>query len=124
MHSFLEIKGFNTKAKLGWDESERQFSQSIRFNISIRFVRLPVACLTDHLSDTVCYQKLTGLVTQVCSQGEYRLIEHLGYRVYEELRCLIPAQASLCISIQKVSPPIEGLTEGAWFTIDERREVI
>jgi dihydroneopterin aldolase len=109
--------------RLGWGDEERSSPQFVAFDVQLRFPALPQGCMSDDLDGTVCYDKLSQAIQHVCSQREFRLIEHLGWSVFQALKGTIPTQVQLWVRVLKEKPPIAALQDGASFSIGDWNEV-
>lgn len=98
--------------RLGCQAEERAHPQSVRVSIEIRFPRAPRGSVTDRLSDTLCYARLSELVTQVAQEREYQLVERLGTDILAATRRFVEERAEVVVEIHKVHPPVPGLLGG------------
>lgn len=113
--SHLAIRGVELLLSLGWDDSERATNQTVMLDLDIHFREPPLACRTDELQDTFCYDKLiTDLYTHVTAKS-YRLIEHLCEEIYQDTKPKLPAQATLTVRVTKY-PSISHLTGSVSFS--------
>lgn len=119
LHSSIGLRRLRFAVKLGWGEEERKTPQFVFFDIQLRFPALPKGCITDELNETVCYGEMSGVVRQICQQGEFRLIEHLGYRVYSAVKEFIPPRHLLWVKITKEKPPVPELLDGSTFSLGD-----
>jgi dihydroneopterin aldolase len=117
----LELKGLLATVHLGWPDAERAQPQDILIDVTIDFVRMPEACLSDDLSGTLCYDQMSRRIREFLSAKPFRLIEQLAFCVYGELRQMIAAESRLTVRITK-RPPIPNLEGGASFTFGDERE--
>jgi len=113
MQSTLELSGYKIPVKIGWTEDERQHPQLIQFDLRLQFQKLPDACQTDDLKDTLCYFTLSQKINDICSRTEYRLIEKLGFEIYQTLTSLLPPSVQLKLTITKLNPPLAEVISGA-----------
>ncbi len=103
---------------LGWPDAERLNKQTILIDIQLFFPEPPKACLSDHLDDTFSYETLCHVIDKHLEQKTYRLIEHLGYDIYQLVKNTLPKQMSVNICLTK-KPPIMNLTGGVSFSYGE-----
>jgi 7,8-dihydroneopterin aldolase/epimerase/oxygenase len=112
----LSVKEISAQVSLGCSAEERAVLQEVRVSLDLIFLNKPKACETDLLDDTVCYAKLTDGVLKVCSQQSYQTVEHMAFRIFEELRKTVPQDVKLQVSMHKLHPPLASLKGGVFFT--------
>ncbi len=108
----IKLNDLSLRLNLGWPEDERQQKQTVLVSIILKFSSMPIGCKTDDLTNTICYAELTQQLTTQCERKIYKLIEHLAYDIYQQIktRYAIDCQVSI-----KKQPPIENLQGGAVF---------
>ena len=111
----MTLQGLKLNVFLGWPQQERQQEQSVTLDVMISFIRPPVACLTDQLSDTCCYDTLTEEIKQVAATQKFRLLEHLGHCLYQTIKDYLTVESTVSINITK-KPDITDLTGGVTFS--------
>lgn len=99
---------------LGWTETERSQQQAVFIDIYIQFSEPPLACKTDQLSDTYCYDALIKLVKAKIITRTFCLVEHVAYEIYHVVKHYLGSDKHVLINIIK-KPPIENLTGGISF---------
>lgn len=114
MRSHIHLKNLLLSIPIGWSEEERKQKQVISVDITIHFAKLPSACFTDQLNDTVCYETLLQQMTKIISAKSYRLLESLGHEIYQIVKSLSHENASVSIRVTK-KPTITNLEGGASF---------
>jgi dihydroneopterin aldolase len=105
------------RARVGWSPGERARLQIIELSLRVEYALLPRACETDELTDTVCYAQLLERADRVCTDREFRLVEHLAHVLADELHVLLPADAVLELTVSKPHPPLPRLHGGVHFTV-------
>jgi dihydroneopterin aldolase len=121
--SALTLNGLRLKVKLGCGEEERQVPQFVRFDVRLRFSSPPRGCFSDNLEETTCYAQLSDQLHQICDQGEYLLIEKLGWKAFVALKRIIAPTSQLWLRVTKEKPPIaDPLQDGASFCIGDWAE--
>ncbi len=113
----LKIEPFRVWFHLGCEASERVHAQPVDISLIIKFHALPKACITDELKDTVDYSQFIEVARQLGKNMEFKVIEHLAYKLHEEFKKLIIIDSKLIIKVHKLFPPIEGLTNGVTFIL-------
>lgn len=109
------IQGLELKINLGWTPDEQAKVQTIMLNITLAFLEPLPACLSDNLDDTICYDQLIRKIKSALAAKHFRLIEHVGFEVYQLIKNTIPIQTHVTTQITK-KPKIEGLTGGVTFS--------
>lgn len=115
----LSLQGLRLQVRLGCSAEERSIPQFVRFDLEIHFFEAPNGCISDQLSETICYAQLSENLRTLCSSREYQLIEKLGWDAYQSLREQLPSSVGLQLRAIKEKPPIDELTGGAVFTISD-----
>lgn len=98
---------------LGWPDSERLTQQTILLDIKIEFATPPLACVTDNLVDTVCYDTLVNNLKSMITTRHFRLVEYLGQEIYDFLKKNF-SNNLISLRIHK-KPPIIDLLGGVTF---------
>jgi FolB domain-containing protein len=112
-HARITLQQLELTAFLGWPDAERAEAQPISIDIQIEFEKPPAACTTDQLQDTYCYATLVGAIREKVAAKKYRLLEHLGYEIYQTIKQSVTA-AKIGVHVTK-QPPIPNLTGGVAF---------
>lgn len=99
---------------LGWLEAEQTEKQRISIDIEFRFPTPPLACNTDELADTYCYDTLIKNIKTYLDGKKFRLVEHLAYELYRYIKPQFLPETSITIRIAKM-PLIPNLTGGVSF---------
>jgi FolB domain-containing protein len=86
---------------LGHDQAERTQRQRIAVDIHIDFVKPPIACVTDQLTDTVCYDTLNQTIMKHITSKEFRLLEHLAYEIYSCVKTFLSLDSRVRIGVTK-----------------------
>lgn len=99
---------------LGWPESERLQKQAVMADIHIHFTEPPEACITDELDERTNYDALTKKIIENITPKSFRLIEHLGFELYQLAKAFLPENTLTTICITKF-PSIVNLKGGVQF---------
>ena len=119
--STLVLKGLILNTVLGVYPEERRKAQEVEFDFFVYFSKVPKGCVTDELSQTVCYSDISQWAMAVCDRKPYFLIEHLAYEVGRELSLRLAGQAErIKVSVKKFQPPMEYRLREACFEIEFR----
>jgi FolB domain-containing protein len=99
---------------LGWPESERLQKQAVMVDIHIHFPEPPKACMTDELDERTNYDSLSKKIIEHTMPKSFRLIEHLGFEIYQITKTFVPEKTLINICVTK-HPPILHLKGGVQF---------
>ena len=116
MYSILEIKSLTLPVCLGQSLKERESPQEVVFHITIGWPSPLKEEQTDHLKDSVCYFTICERVRKLIAQQSFSLIERLAGAVWEDLKKILPQEASLKVCVHKVRPPVPFLKGGVSYT--------
>jgi len=112
IYTQLKLHDLALNLRLGWPDEERRCKQTVSVSIILKFPAMPMGCETDDLTGTICYDQLTKTITTQCEKKSYKLIEHLAYDIYNQVKASHPIDCQVSVSKQ---PPIENLHGGATF---------
>jgi dihydroneopterin aldolase len=116
----LKINDLTLSVHLGCTPEERAKKQEVRISFQIKLGHLPGACLSDRLSETVCYETLIESVKRaVASFHELHTIEKLAQCCFQDLKEQLPEASRLFLSIHKANPPIDFLKGGVCFELSD-----
>ena len=118
IRSILEINKLILPVVIGVGKEERAIAQKIEFNLTIKFVSLPIACKSDNLIDAICYDNLVKLIKEFCLNKEFKLIEHLCFALHQHLKNSLNLESQLKLQICK-SPPIAEIKGNCCFVIED-----
>lgn len=99
---------------LGWPESERLQKQAVMVDIHIHFTEPPEACMTDVLDERTNYDALNKKIIEHITPKSFRLIEHLGFELYQLTKAFSPLNTLITICVTKY-PPLVNLKGGVQF---------
>src|SRR5436190_8469626 len=99
--SSLLIKNFQIPVSLGWTENERSQKQSISIDIALQFPEPPMACQSDELSETTCYEAIAQKITDFVHDKSFRLVEYLAGELYMLVKKSVAANVAVKIDITK-----------------------
>lgn len=108
------LSGLELSVNLGWPKGERLKQQIVRVDVTLSFAEPPLACRTDQLKDTLCYDSLISKIKAYVADRNFRLIEHLGYGIHDAIRQNVSADMRVKVSVTK-KPLIENLLGGVTF---------
>lgn len=103
-YSRLILKNLTLLIHIGCTTQEREQPQPVVLNLIIKFSKLPLACETDELANSICYRELTEAISAFCTSKQFNLLEHLGYQLYEFIKNKLSQNVSLWLSVEKTAP--------------------
>lgn len=113
MKTALALHDIRFDMHVGHLPEERNIPQTMRFDIDVKFNEPPLACETDELDDSVCYDALIADIKHYCEAHSFALLEHLAMRIYCLVKSKLPKDASVNVRVTKCNPPIDALKGGA-----------
>lgn len=113
-HACIKLNGLELSVNLGWPQGERVKQQIVTLDATIYFAKAPLACTSDNLDDTVCYDKLVEKIKSYLIARNFRLLEHLGHELHQIIKTNFPADTRVKINVTK-KPAILNLTGGVTF---------
>jgi dihydroneopterin aldolase len=117
--SVLNINKLRINIHLGWSRDERETRQDVDVYIKFFFNRLPKACITDNLEETICYDKLAKQITSYTEAKQFKLIEALCYQLYNLIRQTTSNETKIWIKVIKCNPPIENILGSTSFVLSD-----
>lgn len=116
MRTYLSLHQFSLAVSLGCGEAERAHLQQVLIDITLQFEKLPQACSSDTLTDTICYATLVKNIYEFCENKSFKLLEHLTYQIYGFIRSQL-AGLPVTIKITKFPPTAD--LDRCTFTISD-----
>jgi dihydroneopterin aldolase len=114
----LKISDLTLSVHLGCTPEEQSKKQEVRISFQIKLGQLPGACLSDSLSETVCYATLIESIKRaVDSHYKLNTVERLAQISFQNLKEQLPKDSRLFLSIHKANPPIDFLKGGVHFEL-------
>lgn len=109
-NSVISLDDLMLKVNLGVSDEEMEKPQDAKVSFKIYFKRPPLACETDNVKDTVCYFKLSNIITEYCSKNKFRLLENMCMQLYRAVRAEIEnTDTKIWIKAEKCHPPVANL---------------
>jgi 7,8-dihydroneopterin aldolase/epimerase/oxygenase len=94
-----------------------------RFYVSLECsLDLSEAGRTDDLHATVCYGRLTEVVTAVATGQRFRIIEGLAEAIAGEILARFPPVEEVLVRVDKPSAPVPAIIDGVAVEIRRRRD--
>jgi 7,8-dihydroneopterin aldolase/epimerase/oxygenase len=76
---------------------------------------------TDAWENTVCYSRLTEIVTRVGTGRRFRIIEGLAEAIAAEVLSAFPRLEAVTVRVDKPSAPVPAIIDGVTVEITRRR---
>ncbi|MBS1254709.1 MAG: Dihydroneopterin aldolase [Deltaproteobacteria bacterium] len=119
-HYTIRLRNIIVYGFHGVHQEEKTLGQ--RFEIDLEYrLKNPPDPWKDEESATISYVNAHNIVSQVCSEKRFNLIETLGYRITEEIRERYPVDV-IIVRIRKPSVPIQGILDHVEVEIVWREE--
>lgn len=103
------VRGLEFEANHGYTEAERKGTRRFRVNLELRH-SLAAASVSDHITDTVDYRKVSEVAIRIGTQSTFRLIEALAGSMGRAIQDMYPG-VSIVIELEKLAPPCPGVPE-------------
>jgi dihydroneopterin aldolase len=114
IESNIFLQGLELDIFLGWPDEERRQKQKVSVDIKIHYDEPPLACTTDNLEDTTCYDSLINTIKENILHREFHLLEYLGREIYLLVKNILRNDALISIWINK-KHPFENIANGITF---------
>jgi dihydroneopterin aldolase len=111
MKTYIELKNMRFHAYHGVFPQEKKTGNEFRVNLKLE-VDVSKACLSDSLEDTVNYAAVYDIVKHEMAISS-ALIEHVAYRIVEQIKKHFPEIETVEIRLAKMTPPVNGEMEAA-----------
>ena len=119
VHSQLCLRRLRFAVRLGWTEAERIRPQPVEIDIALRFPKPPLACLSDELEQTICYDALTAKVRDLLERETFKLIEFMAQSLHELLRKHVEKDTEIWVRVLKIATPVTELHGGVSFALGD-----
>ncbi len=106
--STIRIIGAEIYARHGVGEAERAVGGRYSFDVDIR-ADISRAARTDHVADTVDYQKVYELARGILTGTNRRLLESLVVEIADSILARFPQAEQVTVRLRKLSVPIDGV---------------
>lgn len=104
----IRVIGAEVYARHGVGEAERSIGGRYSFDIEIE-TDIAQAARTDHVDDTVDYEKAYALARDILTGTHRRLLESLVVEIADALADRFPSAYSVVVRLRKLSVPIDGV---------------
>jgi dihydroneopterin aldolase len=111
MNDHVFVRGIEFEGNHGYTAAERRSTR--RFRVSL-VMELPLAdaSVSDKISDTVDYFKVSELVVSIGTRSTFRLLERLAGEIGRAIQELYP-KAAVTVELEKLTPPCPGVPEAS-----------
>jgi 7,8-dihydroneopterin aldolase/epimerase/oxygenase len=111
MSDAVFVRGIEFEGNHGYTAAERRSTR--RFRVSL-VMELPLAAasVSDKLSDTVDYFKVSEIVVSIGTRSTFRLLERLAGEMGRAIQELYP-KAAVTVELEKLTPPCPGVPEAS-----------
>jgi len=113
----IGLQGIEIIAKHGYYTEEQNLGGTYVIDIEVD-VNFEEAGQTDLLEDTVNYEVLFSVVKQEMETPS-KLIEKVGTRIIDKLYNTFPALQKVRLTINKKHPPLDGIVNASYITIEK-----
>ena len=111
--SSLSLHQLSIDVSLGVSDDERSSLQQVWLDLSWEMPHLPRAADNDDINDTICYHELSVAIQAFCLSKPFKLIEHLGWSIYQFCHQQLPSNSKISLTLYK-APPVNGLNRVAF----------
>ncbi|HET9624670.1 MAG TPA: dihydroneopterin aldolase [Kofleriaceae bacterium] len=101
------VRGLEFEGNHGWSAAERRGTRRFRVNLSLE-LPLTAAVISDRLSDTIDYWKVSEIVVALGTKSTYKLLEALAGAIGRKIQELYP-RVQVVIELEKLAPPCPGV---------------
>jgi dihydroneopterin aldolase len=115
----LHIHPFRVWVRLGCQESERANVQPVDISVEITFPKMPGACVSDDLTQTIDYSIFVTVARELAAKMEFKLVEFLAYTLHDAFEKIVADQAKITVTVHKLHPPVDGMTNGVSFVFSK-----
>jgi dihydroneopterin aldolase len=115
----IRLEGMEFYAHHGYFKEEQVLGN--RFTVDIELETDYVeAAIDDDLSKTADYTKVYSIIS-VVMETKVSLLEHLAYKINNEVLALLPSVLSVSVTVSKQNPPIGGVCAAAKVSLTSHR---
>jgi dihydroneopterin aldolase len=115
----IRLEGMEFYAHHGYFKEEQVLGN--RFTVDIELETDYVeAAIDDDLSKTADYTKVYSIIS-VVMETKVSLLEHLAYKINNEVLALLPSVLSVLVTVSKQNPPIGGVCAAAKVSLTSHR---
>ena len=107
MSDSVFVRGLEFEGNHGYTAAERRGTRRFRVNLTLE-QPLAAAAMSDKISDTVDYWKVSEAVVAIGTKTTFKLLEGLAGAIGLKIQELYP-RSTVTIEIEKLAPPCPGV---------------
>lgn len=111
----VELKGMRFKAYHGCLDEERRLGNEFVVDLCGEY-DMDAAAHSDDVGDAVDYSEMYRVVREEMEIPS-KLLENVAFRIKSRLQKEFPALTSICVSVAKKNPPVEGTVDWSKITL-------
>ncbi|HEX5058551.1 MAG TPA: dihydroneopterin aldolase [Kofleriaceae bacterium] len=101
------VRGLEFEGNHGYTAAERRGTRRFRVNLTLE-LSLAAAAVSDKISDTIDYWKVSEAVVAIGTKSTFKLLEALAGAIGSRIQELYP-RAAVEIELEKLAPPCPGV---------------
>lgn len=101
------VRGLEFEGNHGYTAAERRGTRRFRVNLTLELA-LAAAAVSDKISDTIDYWKVSEVVVAIGTKSTFKLLEALAGAIGARIQELYPS-AAVTIELEKLAPPCPGV---------------
>ncbi len=101
------VRGLEFEGNHGYTAAERRGTRRFRVNLTLE-LSLAEAAVSDRISDTIDYWKVSEIVVAIGTKSTFKLLEALAGAIGSRIQDLYP-RAAVEIELEKLAPPCPGV---------------
>ena len=101
------VRGLEFEGNHGYTAAERRGTRRFRVNLTLE-QSLVAAAVSDKISDTIDYWKVSEVVVAIGTKSTFKLLEALAGAMGSRIQELYP-RAAVEIELEKLAPPCPGV---------------
>ncbi|MFT4030968.1 MAG: dihydroneopterin aldolase [Siphonobacter sp.] len=111
----IALEGLEFFSYHGFYAEEQKIGNRYAVDVIIT-VDFEQAAIDDKLSETVNYEKVYQIVSEIM-QHSHKLLEHIAYQIITQIRERYPRVETVKVAVSKFNPPVGGVCERARVTL-------
>jgi dihydroneopterin aldolase len=105
------VRGISFEGNHGYTAAERRSTRRFRVNVVME-LSLAAASVSDKISDTVDYFRISECVVEIGTRSTFRLLERLAGEMARAIQEMYP-RAGVTVELEKLLPPCPGVPEAS-----------
>src|SRR5687768_9486007 len=101
------VRGLEFEGNHGYTAAERRGTRRFRVNLTLE-LPLGAAAVSDRISDTIDYWKVSEAVVAIGTKSTFKLLEALAGAIGSRIQDIYP-RAAVQIELEKLAPPCPGV---------------